>query len=111
MKIQYRDKCTNNKNHQKIVATHIWSDYIDLAEDIRHSERGKNIFAAKSNNGASLCGRKRKARYAIYLHKKPAERAELGKAQVCCNELKKAGNVGIGMPCITALFFEYTAEN
>ena len=47
-KCQYRDKYTNSKNHQKIVAKHIWSDYIDLAEEIRHSERGKEIYSLRS---------------------------------------------------------------
>lgn len=47
-KCQYRDKCTNSKNHQKVVTKHIWSDYIDMAEDIRHSERGKEIYSLRS---------------------------------------------------------------
>ncbi|MDO4200440.1 MAG: IS1182 family transposase [Clostridia bacterium] len=47
-KCQYRDKCTNSEIHQKIVTKHIWSDYIDLAEDIRHSERGKEIYSLRS---------------------------------------------------------------
>ena len=47
-KCQYRDKCTNSKSHQKIVTKHIWCDYIDLAEDIRHSERGKKIYSLRS---------------------------------------------------------------
>lgn len=47
-KCQYLDKCTNSEIHQKIVTKHIWSDYIDLAEDIRHSERGKEIYSMRS---------------------------------------------------------------
>ncbi len=45
-KCPYRDKCTNSKNHQKTV--HIWSKYIDLAEDIRYSDRGKEIYSLRS---------------------------------------------------------------
>ncbi|MEG2378183.1 MAG: transposase, partial [Clostridia bacterium] len=47
-KCQYRYKCTNSKNHQKLVTKHIWSDYIELAEDIRHSEHGKKTYALRS---------------------------------------------------------------
>lgn len=47
-KCQYLDKCTSSEIHQKIVTKHIWSDYIDLAEDIRHSERGKEIYSLRS---------------------------------------------------------------
>lgn len=44
-KCKYRDKCTNSKNHQKVVTKHIWSKYIELAEDIRHTKRGKMIYS------------------------------------------------------------------
>lgn len=44
----YRDKCTNNKDFQKTVTKHIWSDYIEIAEDIRHSEIGKAIYSLRS---------------------------------------------------------------
>lgn len=47
-KCKYLDKCTNTKNHQKVVTKHIWSDYIDIAEDIRHSKRGKEIYSLRS---------------------------------------------------------------
>lgn len=47
-KCKYRDKCTNSKTHQKLVTKHIWSDYIEFAEDIRHSKHGKEIYALRS---------------------------------------------------------------
>ena len=37
-------KCTESKNHQKLVTKHIWQDYIELAEDIRHSPIGKESY-------------------------------------------------------------------
>lgn len=47
-KCKYRDKCTDSKTHQKLVSKHIWSEYIELAEDIRHSKHGKEIYALRS---------------------------------------------------------------
>lgn len=47
-KCKYRDKCTESRDHQKIVTKHIWSDYIEQAEDIRHSPRGKEIYSLRS---------------------------------------------------------------
>lgn len=47
-KCQYRDKCTESKKHQKVVTKHIWSDYIEQAEDIRYSPRGKEIYSLRS---------------------------------------------------------------
>lgn len=45
---KYRDKCTNSKTNQKLITKHIWSDYVELAEDIRHSKHGKEIYAMRS---------------------------------------------------------------
>ena len=33
----YLKKCTNSKNHTKVVTRHIWEEYIEAAEDIRHT--------------------------------------------------------------------------
>jgi len=39
-----RVRCTASKNYQKTVAIHIWRDYIEQAEDIRHSPIGKETY-------------------------------------------------------------------
>lgn len=43
-----RDRCTSNKDCTKLVTRHIWKDYIEKAEDIRHSELGKQTYAMRS---------------------------------------------------------------
>ena len=40
----YIQQCTKSKTHQKTVTKHIWSDYIELAEDYRHTQRYKVIY-------------------------------------------------------------------
>jgi transposase len=40
-------RCTESRNYQKIVTKHIWSDYIDMAEDFRHSPRGKATYSMR----------------------------------------------------------------
>ena len=40
----YLSQCTHSKNHQKIVARHIWEDYIEQAEDFRHTPEGKASY-------------------------------------------------------------------
>lgn len=37
-------ECTHSKTHQKTVQKHIWSNYVDKAEDIRHTEEGKASY-------------------------------------------------------------------
>lgn len=43
-----REQCTASKNCQKVVTLHIWSDYIDRAEDVRHSPIGKATYEKRS---------------------------------------------------------------
>ena len=41
-------QCTESKTHQKTVTRHIWEDYIERAEDIRHSPLGTETYALRS---------------------------------------------------------------
>ncbi len=42
-----RHKCTESKNCQKVVTRHVWDDYIELSEDVRLSDRGKEIYSRR----------------------------------------------------------------
>jgi transposase len=39
-----REKCTQSKNMTKVVTRHIWEPYIEKAEDLRHTKRGKELY-------------------------------------------------------------------
>ena len=39
--------CTQSKNHQKTVLMHIWSKYMEQAEEIRHTPEGKATYALR----------------------------------------------------------------
>ena len=41
-------QCTESKNKQKLVTRHIWEHYIEMAEDIRHSQLGKETYSKRS---------------------------------------------------------------
>jgi transposase len=41
-------KCTHSLNHQKVAIKHIWQNYIERAEDFRHSYLGKATYALRS---------------------------------------------------------------
>ena len=43
-----RHLCTENRDCQKTVIRHIWEDYIEQAEDIRHSPQGKESYRLRS---------------------------------------------------------------
>jgi transposase len=42
-----RLQCTESKNCQKVVTRHVWEDYIERAEDVRHSPEGKEIYSMR----------------------------------------------------------------
>lgn len=37
-----------DKKYEKTVTWHIWQEYIERAEDVRHSPRGKETYALRS---------------------------------------------------------------
>ena len=39
-----RMQCTQSKNFTKVVTRHIWEPYMEIAEDLRHTERGKELY-------------------------------------------------------------------
>jgi len=42
-----RYKCTESRNCVKVVTRHVWEDYMELAEDVRHSPEGKEIYTLR----------------------------------------------------------------
>ena len=42
-----RHLCTDNRNCQKTVQCHTWNEYLEIAEDIRHSDIGKESYALR----------------------------------------------------------------
>ncbi len=42
-----RSRCTMSQDCTKLVTHHVWKDYLELAEDIRHSNRGKQTYALR----------------------------------------------------------------
>jgi len=39
-----RLQCTESKNCQKVVTRHVWEEYMELAEDVRHSDKGREVY-------------------------------------------------------------------
>jgi len=39
-----RHICTDSKNHTKVVTRHVWANFMELAEDVRHSPKGKATY-------------------------------------------------------------------
>lgn len=44
----YVKKCTESKNTTKVITRHIWEEYMEKVEDIRHTEGSKEIYSLRS---------------------------------------------------------------
>jgi transposase len=44
------EQCTQSKNHQKIIQRHIWEDYVEEAEHLRHTKEVKEIYARRKES-------------------------------------------------------------
>jgi hypothetical protein len=40
-------QCTQSKNHQKLIQRHVWEEYLEEAEHLRHTEENKMIYARR----------------------------------------------------------------
>jgi transposase len=40
-------QCTQSKTHQKLIQRHVWEEYLEEAEHLRHTEENKMIYARR----------------------------------------------------------------
>ncbi|MGC4379468.1 IS1182 family transposase, partial [Fictibacillus sp. Mic-4] len=43
----FLDKCTQSKNHQKLIHRHLWEEYIEECDHLRHTPENKYIYAKR----------------------------------------------------------------
>ena len=55
-KCPYLSKCTNNKKKQKVIIRHIWENYIEASEDVRHTRGNKEIYALRKETIERIFG-------------------------------------------------------
>ena len=68
------ERCTASANCVKTVALHLWKDYVEQAEDIRHSDLGKKTYEMRSQTIERIFAdakEKHAMRYTYYRGLKP----------------------------------------
>ncbi|MFL6559019.1 MAG: IS1182 family transposase, partial [Bacillus sp. (in: firmicutes)] len=43
----FLSKCTQSKNNQKLIQRHVWEEYLEEAEHLRHTDENKIIYARR----------------------------------------------------------------
>lgn len=55
-KCPYLSKCTLSRNHQKIVTRHVWEDYMEICEEIRHTLGMKELYQKRKETIERIFG-------------------------------------------------------
>ncbi|HEQ4612305.1 TPA: transposase, partial [Streptococcus pyogenes] len=84
--------CTTSKNHQKVVTRHIWKDYLEQCEDIRHQRGMKELYQHRKETIERLFGTAKEYHNLRYTREKGKSKMEdkVGLTLACLN-LKKTG--------------------
>ena len=52
----YLVQCTLSKNHTKVITQHIWNDYLEVLEDLRHRPENQELYDKRKETIERLFG-------------------------------------------------------
>ena len=55
-KCEFLSQCTASKNHVKVVNRHVWEEYMEACEDIRHTEGMKDLYSRRKETIERIFG-------------------------------------------------------
>lgn len=87
-------RCTLSRNHTKVVTRHVWEEYMERAEDIRHTLGNKEIYSRRKETIERIFGTAKEHhgfRYTQYTGKARME-MKAGFTYACMN-LKKLAKI------------------
>ena len=90
----YLHQCTESKDHVKVITRHVWEEYMEKAEDIRHTIGNKEIYQQRKKTIERLFGTAKEQhgfRYTQYIGKARME-MKAGLTFACMN-LKKLAKI------------------
>ena len=112
----YLSQCTNSQNHVKVFTRHIWEDYMETCEDIRHTLGMKDLYKKRKETIERLFGTAKENHGFRYTQMYGKARIEMkvGMTFACLN-LKKLARILIkrgimnspNKPCFTKYSFSY----
>jgi hypothetical protein len=66
-----------SKNQQKMIQRHVWHDYLDVAEDLRHSHEIKEIYGKRKETIERVFAAINLKKLASWTRRAPAVKAEM----------------------------------
>ena len=93
-KCPYRSQCTESANHVKVVTRHVWEDYLEKCEDLRHTDGNKELYDQRKETIERLFGTAKECHGFRYTNMigKARMTMKVGLTFACLN-LKKLANI------------------
>lgn len=90
----YLSQCTQNKDHVKLVTRHVWEDYIEICEDIRHKDGMRELYKQRKETIERLFGTAKENHGFRYtqMYGKARMEMKVGLTYACMN-LKKLAKI------------------
>ena len=91
---QCLSKCTESKDHVKLITRHVWEEYMEVVEDIRHTSGNRQIYQLRKETIERIFGTAKEQhgfRYTQYVGKARME-MKAGLTFACMN-LKKLAKI------------------
>ena len=88
------NKCTESKNHVKVVTRHVWEEYIEKCDDIRHKNGMKELYKQRKETIERLFGTAKENHGFRYtqMYGKARMEMKVGLTYACLN-LKKLAKI------------------
>jgi len=91
--------CTESKKKQKVVTRHIWREYLEICEEIRHQKGSKELYQKHKETVERLFGTAKEYHNLRYTREvgKSKMKAKVGLTLACLN-IKKLAKMMAGKP-------------
>lgn len=110
-----REKCGADRKGQRVIQRHIWQENIDLVNELRKTELGKDLYATRKKTIERVFADAKEKHAMRYTHMRGLARVETWvRLKFACMNLKKMAMRGWNLPnypCILHIFFPFYAKN
>ena len=107
----FHASCGANEKGQKILQTHIWQEYLDLVEQLRKTERGKEIYAMRKETIERVFADAKEKHAMRYTHHRGLTRVTSWvRLKYAAMNLKKLAIWGWNSPCFLRFFAYFSTS-
>lgn len=100
-----RSRCTESQAMQKVVTRHIWSEYLEMAEDVRHTPEGKALYSMRGQTIERVFADAKEKHFMRYTHLRGLAKVKMQvMLTFACMNLKKLAKWKKLSPQLFSLF-------